>query len=193
MMENNCYSLVSPNLADTGIEQGDILKDVPLFDSYPIDDRFGSGKFEPVFDATPKTILVLTQTCDLVNGKMPERILIAEIASFSEVKTLSPNLLKDTKLVREMQLNIHPRFKLLPPLADEEKEIFEWHIIDFRVLNTIHSKWLTSGIVIPSLHLRMKSPSREDLSQSFAKNIMRVALTEELRTFDSFVKENMPK
>lgn len=192
-MEAVRYFQITNDSTDKTIEQGDIFLNVPLFDAFPISDPDDPSITRIASDKTEKSIIVLTQTCDLVNGKMPKRILVAELTDFSTVNKEAPHLLKDKAIIRELDQNTHPRFAVLHPFVNDENiTIFDWHLADFRSLGAVHYLFFDSTLYQNKVHLRMLSPYREHYSQIFARNIMRVALPLEEETLKNYLNKKVP-
>lgn len=177
------YEQVDNDLSISGLEQGDILIDVPVLGYMVRDDTLD----DLVKTFEYRTLIILTQTCDLVNGnqKLPPTIMTALVSSIDDLLDNDDPIVMSGSFDKDLRSNAHPRLMLLPPLLD----IFSWHIIDFGHTNSVDQSFYIQNAYKPSLHLRMKSPARENLSQMFARHVMRVALNEELFSYGDEIKK----
>lgn len=180
------YFEVDNDISVSGLEQGDVLKGVNLY-GYEIwqDDESKENIIKPTA-LSDSTIVILTQTCDLVNGedKMPTGILVAVASDYETLVEIEDPLITSGSILKSLENDTHPRLKLFPPLEGK----FNWHIVDFGNPRRIHKSFYIYNELKPYLHLRLNSPYRENLSQSYARHIMRVALDESLFGFAAMAK-----
>lgn len=183
------YQEVDKDLSVSLLEQGDILKNIPLLGFEMLDSRFGPEVgLEPTITELKSSAIVLTQTCDLVNGyeKMPHNILLALVNDVDNLIAENHKIVTSGSAAdKELESNRHPRLMLLPPFGEK----FNWHVVDFSDLHTLHKSFYAKNFIQPELHLRLTSPARENLSQMFARHIMRVALNTELFGYADMIKK----
>lgn len=178
------YEEVDSNISISGLEQGDILKGVNLYGyQSPGEDI----TLPPTNTFMQATVIILTQTCDLVNGpeKLPPGILVSIASDIDDLFELEDPLVISGSVDKHLESNNHPRLMLLPPLENT----FNWHIIDFGDVHRIDKSFYLDNQLAPNLHLRLTSPARENVSQMFARHIMRVALNEELFGYADMIKK----
>ena len=152
-------------------EQGDIFFDATIpniaaYDPAAEEIQTREGSF-----------VVLTQSCDL--PKVPA-ILLAEVLSYASLWN-GP----DASVFRKSDTRdrlIRNRFEhlfLIPPYDNDPKN---WSVVAFRQLQLTSIAVLT-GLAAKRTPVRLASPYKEYLGESFARFMMRVALPEPLDEF----------
>lgn len=165
-------------IKNNSLEQGDILIDIQVFPTLYNSDGFPKG-----VDVNPSNYIVLTQTCDIEQNKT-NLILLAEIFSLEQMKIREPKITNNKRTMEQIKQNIHPSIALLPESLDNKDIDLEWSFVSFHNLALLDKTVLLKQIKSSNTYrLRMKSPYKENFSQLFARNAMRVALDEGLQNF----------
>jgi hypothetical protein len=154
------------------VQQGDILRDCPVFSPPQNLDNNGFGEVL----RTLRDVIVMTQSCDLANGRSNPDVLLCGLFQRSQI----PN---DHRLANPSNLEIvrkggMPAFHLLAP-SDLDQFPRELTIVDFRSLFSLPFEFVRRK-ASQNLHLRLLPPYREHLSQAFARYFMRVGLPVDL-------------
>lgn len=123
--------------------------------------------------------IILTQTCDLANAKLPT-ILVARVlpwSVFAEAQFRAGNQAVKSK----GYINALIRGDL-PPLALLHERTaapqLSWSIVDFRVVFSVERSRLVHFVAQPGSkqRLRLVPPYKEHFAQAFARFFMRVGL-----------------
>lgn len=158
------------------LEQGDILFRCPVFvpvlPTFPLPE--GEG---PLIDIQYFDVLVMTQSCDLANGKIPDVILCAhwdvEGGKKHDTSLSKGNALAEIKGGRRPRYTLLNRSDLLdPPLG--------LRIVDCGKVFCLPLDFVQALAVHQGPRLRLRSPYREHLSQAFARFFMRVGLPQDI-------------
>jgi hypothetical protein len=174
-------------LAVTGpsLEQGELIPDLPV----PVTRTVVFEGGQPVRVGTHLEVvdaLVLTQTCDLVQGKAAE-VLVCSVVSW--------DVLVGTELARGNSMVAGSPFieKLIegaiPPLSllhrRQARPSLPWSVANFRRLYTVEKSYIDDVLVErgTARRLRLRSPYREHLAQAFARYFMRVGLPHDAGDF----------
>ena len=159
------------------LEQGDLLIRYPVF--VPTSLSFPFVENEGVdIDVQYLDVVVLTQSCDMGNNKVPDIVLCAHF-DFETAKRLDPVLAKKDALP-EIQKGRRPRYNLLnrsdllnPPLG--------LRIVDCGKVFSLPFPFVQALAAYQGPRLRLRSPYREHLSQAFARFFMRVGLPQDIQ------------
>jgi hypothetical protein len=174
----NWYDVVSgPDL-----EQGDVFQDV----LFPVVLNADPQRPEVVLEQV--TAVVVSQTCDLVNGKL-EQVLFAAVVSYEQYaveQDRAGNGFVASKRFRRAVLDgaLAPLSILRPSLHTPP---LPWSLVDFR--RTYSLPFAGASALADRLgpRLRTRSPYREHLAQGFARFYMRVGLPIDASEFEAFV------
>ncbi len=155
----------------TEFEQGDIFRnatiptvaDIDLSQTQEIPTRKGS-------------LVVLTQSCDV--PKSPA-LLMAEMYTYKSLLRSQADLFKSSKTKDGLVRNRMESWFLLPPPDDDAQN---WHLVSFRHLHVVSPRVL-AALADEQMPIRLASPYKEYLGESFARFMMRVALPEPLDEF----------
>lgn len=123
--------------------------------------------------------VVLSQSCDLLNGKI-EIVLVAPYYSLEDFLSLLPpeqqNSKGRKKSVEELRKwNTHG-YHLL---NKDNVLVQQYYVVDFRNIYGIHISSLKSVAEKLDIRTRLLPPYREHLSQAFARYFMRVGLPQD--------------
>jgi len=161
--------------ASDPLMQGDLIEDCPLVGlnlaSLPLDLN------DPATKWWPARVIILTQTCDLAQGKV-DSVLVAPVHDAQQL--VAAGVLKGT-VVRD-QLRRHLVFGwYFLPAAMAPVHLLE-SLIDLRDVHSVPRVVLQQLIGSGKRLASLMSPYREHLAQHFAVTYMRVALPEPYAT-----------
>ncbi len=167
------YTLVE--IADD-LQQGDFILDCPLV--VPPSDFSDLDNLK--FEVNTIDSIILSQSCDLVNGKT-EIILVC---AYYPLKTFLTHL-KDQALknkrstIEDLRKGHFPSYHLLNQ-GDNIEDLNDYQVVDFRNVYGIKLEALKRHIATFEKRYRLLPPYREHLSQAFARYFMRVGLPQDL-------------
>jgi hypothetical protein len=151
------------------LAQGDLLSDcfVPVYSP-----DFGTtGVIEDVPVATSR-LIVVTQSCDLENRKVP-LVALCPIHTLPEFEADNPNFKK--KVWEEVRLGRREGLYLLPsPIQPQNNR--EAFVVDSRHIISLPVEYLARHAGGLGARWRLQSPYLEHFSQAFARFFMRVGL-----------------
>lgn len=173
-------------VADASVEQGDIFRDYPIFvPELTLEhlDQVAKGELPevPVSILTTDAI-VLSQSCDLANNKI-DSVTLCPVWGMKKFEgAMLVNLSDKEKSNRKEQIRQgkEPPFHML---AGDEVLNMELSIVEFGRLYTTPKDFINKFADNCDTRLRLISPYREHLSQSFARYFMRVGLPSDIRPF----------
>lgn len=163
------------------LQQGDILEDCPVF-SPPTNLTLNPLDQEADFRWTRRNVIIMSQTCDMVKDrKGVTEVLLCLITDRSEHTDPNDHLstpggmeqARKGQLIRHHVLN---ECKL-------ENADREFRIVDFRCIYTLPLDFCREFAAKSGNRIRLLSPYREHLSQSFARLFMRVGLPTDIPSF----------
>ncbi len=159
------------------LQQGDILEGCPVF-SPPSNLTLNS--LEANFKWTRRNVIMMSQSCDLVKGRKDiAEVLLCLITDRSEhVEGLlsKPEGLEQARKGQLIRHHVLNECKL--PNAERE-----FRIVDFRCIYTLPIDYCRQFAAKSGDRIRLLSPYREHLSQSFARLFMRVGLPTDIPPF----------
>lgn len=163
-------------LVESGtLEQGDLLFQCPV--SVLVSQSLPTSPEQPVqVDLQTLDVIVMTQSCDLENGKIPDVVLCAHW-EVEEAKRQGLPLSKKEAL-SEVQKGRRPRYTLL-----NRAEILPLNlrVVDCGRVFCLPFSYVQALAVSQGPRLRLRSPYREHLSQAFARFFMRVGLPQDIQ------------
>ena len=164
-------------VAENAVEQGDVFRsfDVPRVV------RDGSGRY--VARVTHGDYIVLSQTCDLENDKVNE-VLLANVLSYDALCGSGGQNFRSTGFRKSIVRGVLPAYFLLPPHG--EMSGWSWSIVDFHHLHLVEKVACEEYVKSSGPRLRLRSPYKEYLAQSYGRYMMRVALPSPLSAFESY-------
>ncbi len=172
-------------VAEGSLFQGDILPKCPVFVpdgnlTWPIPSDNSLG-----FRADLIELIVLTQSCDLVNDKVSE-VLLARVLPWVNVvrdeMKHGNEFAKSARFRKQIVEGTIPSLSLLH--KRDEEPCLEWSVVTFHSLYTLPKSYLTAFAASLGPRLRLRSPYREHLAQAFARYFMRVGLPHDARAFE---------
>lgn len=172
-IEAQWYEIVEGNV----LEQGDILFACPIIAPIP-------GLTFPITeDTTPVDILefdvvVMTQSCDLANENKLRDVILCPHWDLLHASRMDTSLGKNTwNAVRRGQKY---RYTMLDGWGGGEISM-GIRIVDFGRIFSLPKSFVSQFAASQGRRLRLRSPYREHLSQSFARFFMRVGLPQDIQ------------
>ena len=166
---------------DSSLEQGDLLQGVLL----PVVVSGDPQRPEVVLERV--TAVILSQSCDLANGKLHQVLLAAVVPyeAYAAEQTAAGNTFVASRRFRRAALDgaLAPLSVLQP--AEGEPPL-PWSLVDFRRTYALPFDEVVRLAERLRPRLRLRSPYREHLAQSFARFYMRVGLPTDANDFEAF-------
>lgn len=150
------------------LEQGDLLFDLPT--PRVVGPVPANGA--PTVALSRGHFIVLSQTCDLVNDKVPE-VLVASVVPYSEFSQQDGNA-RSTAFRKSVVQGYDIAFFLLPETGEEPT--IPWSLVDFHHLRLVDKRTCHQHAGQVGQRLRLAPPYKEHFSQAFGRYMMRVAL-----------------
>lgn len=167
---------------DLPLSQGELIYDCPAL--YPTSDK-SKGRF--IIKAIEKRIsgVVMTQSCDLAQGKTDTILLCA----FSTIEEFEENTGASWKKIKEEMENINkgrkPRYFLLNCYDNNFDSIHEdYKIVDFQDVYTVPVRIAQEVVKKQTARLRLLPPYREKLAYAYANYFSRIGLPVDIESKD---------
>ena len=162
------------------LEQGDLILNCPVFD---LKSAYGADLIDFQFIAENMDLIVMSQTCDLVQGREKVSEVVA-CAIWTRQDFAPGSFLHSNKGMEEARRGNLPAFHLLAGCEIEEFER-EVGIVDFRRIHSLPLEVLRGHCLELGTRLRLLPlpPYREHLAQAFARYFMRVGLPSDIPPF----------
>jgi hypothetical protein len=157
------------------LHQGDLLVDIkiPVFKAL-LDLQNDPNPEIPV---DVGTLIVMTQSCDLVNRKAP-MVACCPVHTLKEFESYNEHFKQGWENVRRGKIaGLH----LLP--GSDLRDNRTCLVIDFRVIHSFTIEHVIDFIKDAENHPRLASPYLEHMSQAFARVFMRVGLPVDIPPF----------
>lgn len=184
-MEDNEFDWYKIINCSDNITQGDIFLNFPITEVSNYEEILFSDKPEEIeadIELTYSDFIVLTQPCDIAQGK-PElkNIILCSIHDVEESGFGKGSLCEILKGTR-------PQFYMMNQYKDREMFNFNFHIVNFNNIQMIPIDVLKKYADKLPERLRLLPPYREHLSQAFAKYFMRIGLPSDIdkHSFDKY-------
>jgi hypothetical protein len=163
--------------ADNELQQGDFIPDCPIV--IP-PERIVEGGLEDIVVEYIDTI-VLSQSCDLVNGKI-DIVLVCPYYPLQQFLDQLPEDQKNKKGLKRAIDNLKRGALPAYHLLNKDSALFEDHlVVDFKNVYGIRFQALTDIVKSIQKRVRLLPPYREHLSQAFARYFMRVGLPQDIQ------------
>jgi hypothetical protein len=159
-----------------GTTQGSVLAQGDLLESCPLLSPIENNQFERL----RSDVLVLSQTCDLLNDKV-QVVLVCPVFSLAELAT-STELLRSKRGREELRRGNLPGYHLLDRCYIPGHES-DFRVCDFRSLFGVHVSVAKAQAESMPSRIRLMPPYREHLAQAYARYIMRVGLPMDIPPF----------
>ncbi|MBU0489464.1 MAG: hypothetical protein KKD31_16085 [Bacteroidetes bacterium] len=160
--------------------QGEIVLDCPII-TPPAILKEGT---QPDVKVTTFNVIVMSQSCDLENGKI-EIVLVCPYSSWSEaIKTLpesQQSIKACEKYWDKLKKGTEPANHLIN--GSKPDGLNEPIIVNFQNVFGIHISALNEHLKNQKNRVRLLPPYREHLSQAFARYFMRVGLPQSLPSY----------
>jgi hypothetical protein len=165
------------------VYQGDLLMNCPVGTVAELPQPIPKD-FQPAVDVRVFDLIVMTQSCDLVNDKV-EDVLLAQIIAWPEVVRLNATnqLIRSTSFRKSLVEGNVPGMSLLN--KREASPTMPWSVVDFHRLFVLPKPFVRRFAESVGSRLRLGSPYLEHLSQAFARYFMRVGLPHPLEDFET--------
>jgi hypothetical protein len=174
------YSLVNAGKPPIVIMQGDLLENFPVL-ALDLEDEKSSLSYMKLGEDPPLTInykdlIVLSQSCDLARPKPDDRVIICPRYDFSLIsKQKSENSnnywgkLKKNRIIGEYLLN----------KCEISNHETDYQVVNFREVYSVEYLSIQEHLEESDEYIRLNSPFREHLSQSFGLLFSRIGLPSE--------------
>lgn len=163
---------------ETNILQGDLVPNCPIL----IPPSIINVGDEPEIEIKLIDSIILSQSCDLVNGKI-EIVLVCPyypLKHFIEQLSEDQKSSKGTrKAIDNLRRGFLPGYHLLNKFSEVEL-LNDYQVVDFKNVYGIQFHTLEKIIQDFKERIRLLSPYREHLSQAFARYFMRVGLPQDI-------------
>lgn len=159
---------------DPEIQQGDFIKDCPIIIPPP---KIEENQ-ELDIQVELMNAIVLSQSCDLVNGKV-DLVLVCpnySLKSFVEGASDKKNT-KDT--IENLRKGFLYSYHLLNN-SDDIEDLKDYQVVDFKNVYGVKFGLLTQLAAMSEIRYRLLPPYREHLFQAFARYFMRVGLPQDI-------------
>ncbi len=191
-MTKGWYKLASPQ---TPLSQGDLIADCPVLvwatERISVSDSSNETDLEGAVDCQKEDVIVMTQACDLEQGRVAEVVLCPHYSLASEYyETWKQRMREQIQKPTEKAWQTHMK---------QLKNGFIWNLallgsgrpggveIDLRVVDFARIRSLPRAFLDTLLlgrqsgRLQLCPPYREHLSQAFARFFMRVGLPTDIK------------
>ncbi len=164
-------------IAGSSLAQGDFLTECPI-PFFPAD--FGGGDGPREIPYRRGDLIVVTQSCDLANGK-------SEVVALCPIFTIPALAAVDSKFGKAKEVdNLRKgRYEGLHLLASPLNPTDNWQslVVDFRQIHSLPFAFLVAHAATRPTRWRLQSPFLEHFSQAFARFFMRVGLPSSIAEF----------
>ncbi len=187
MQEYPWYDVVEES---EDLEQGDFIDncDVLIPEYIPAQAEDGSltdlQEYEPTGLVATYNVVIVSQSCDLENGKL-DYVLMCPMISYSEHVNQYPdaNLKAIRNNLEEIRLGRRHRYCMLGECKRDDF-LREIQIVDLGTVFSVPYNVMKHMARSRGKRLRLLSPYKEKLAQAFAYYYMRVALPIDIPIFD---------
>lgn len=163
---------------ESNLQQGDLIPNCPIL----IPPEIIQEDEEAEIEIKEIDSIILSQSCDLVNGKI-EIVLVCPYYSLTTFLNNLPEEQQSNKARKKIIDNLRKGFLPGYHLLNNEKNIVDlsdYQVVDFRNVYGIQFNSLTNIVTTLPNRIRLLPPYREHLSQSFARYFMRVGLPQDI-------------
>lgn len=174
----NWYTVVENN---EQLEQGDLLNDFPIIvppnDLIELTDIKEGSEIKGPSSLKIYNVVIMSQSCDLLNSKDDNLIILCPRFSYKEVVKHDPKYGKDKwgNLIRGREIHLH-----ILNQCSKSGYKFDYQLVDLDKVFTV-PYWLVKGIAQnQGNRIRLLPPYREHLAYAFARQFMRIGLPADL-------------
>jgi len=172
MTNSSWYTIAKPT---DPLNQGDLVFECQIIQ--PTTEATSEGQ-ELKGDAFEDDVIILSQSCDIIQKKI-DLVLVCPFYTLTELKKNHTEY-NDPNLCEKIRQGHVIGYHLLNKLQDQQ----DYLIVDFKNVYAVPLDFLSTLAKIKNNRPRLLSPYRENLSQSFARFIMRVGLPEDIPRFN---------
>lgn len=170
------------SISDGTLRQGDIFFDFPVFVAKAdatVMKKYLSGVSKVNFGGTvlKMNVIVASQSCDLEHDKV-KTVILCPVWDLDHVRDKFD---WDDEKLENVRTGRENNWHLVNKSDDPEAEM---SVIEFRRVYTTTKKMLTMFAEKNGSHVRLMPPYREHFSQAFGRYFMRVALPNDIPTFE---------
>ena len=159
------------------LQQGDFIPDCPIV----IPPAGLSKDDETEMSVILMDVIILSQSCDLVNKDIINILVCPYSKATDYLKTIPPEQTKTAKARKKILDNIRKGYLNAYHLLNKQNGIFDdYLVVDFKNVYGIHRATLSETIESLENRVRLLPPYREHLSQAFARYFMRVGLPQDI-------------
>jgi hypothetical protein len=180
MPDTDWYQIVQ----GSSVFQGDLLMNCPVGTvaelPLPIPDDY-----QPPVEVRFLDLVVMTQSCDLLNDKV-EDVLLAQVIDWAEAVRADAGTnpsIKGKDFRKALIAGNVPGMSLL--IKRLAAPTLSWSVVDFHRLVVLPKPFVRRFAASIGPRLRLGSPYLEHLSQAFARYFMRVGLPHPLKDFET--------
>jgi hypothetical protein len=168
------YAVVSRK---DGLEHGDFVFACPILEPiHDVQEKSTKTKY------TEYDVVIMSQSCDLQNGKLA-LVLVCPFWPMKTIEEYNP-WLKSKKSKEKLRMGFQPNYHLLDKPAVKDIPVDnDFLVVDFRSVFSVPYNYLVEYTSNTQRRLRLLSPYKEHLSQSFARFFMRVGLPIDIEPF----------
>lgn len=158
------------------LEQGDILQDFPVIVPAP-ELSFPLPEDDVPIDIRTYDVMLMTQSCDLFNAKVKDVMLCPhwDLVEAGEMDSA----LASKSSHDEIRKGRRHRYAMLGA-SDISELTMGIRIVDFGSAFSLPKEYVRQFAIHQGQRLRLCSPYKEHLSQSFARFFMRVGLPQDI-------------
>lgn len=160
------------------LQQGDVFERCPTF--FPKTITAAGVPKEVAFDFAERRAIVITQSCDLVEGR--EKCTALALCPVFDLEEFDRGYLATPRGREDVRRGIVPGSHMLAA-CDLEGLRHGVRIVDFRQLVTMPVDYMREFATATGPRLRLLPPYREHLAQAFARYFMRVGLPADIPPF----------
>jgi len=171
---SNWYKQINSNDI---LEQGDFIYECPIINP-PSNINFEEWS-EQGYSVNLYNVIILTQSCDLANKKI---VLVQVCPFFTLEEFCKHNSNFDNPKSKEtIRRGYLPGYHLLDKCKFHSSD--DYLIIDFKNTYSVSFDFLEKYKTNTEMRIRLESPYKEHLSQSYARFFMRVGLPSSIPSF----------
>jgi hypothetical protein len=164
------------------LAQGDLIPTCAVPVIRPDFDQASKSTSTPTpVDVQEFDLIIMTQSCDLENGKAP-LVACCPIHTLREFESANIDFAKVGQWERVRQGRVEGLHLLASPTTPEDK--WAAYVVNFRIIHSLPFGYLTTHAASLSGRWRLRSPYLEHFSQAFARFFMRVGLPSTIPSYD---------
>lgn len=178
------YEIVSSQ----DLEQGDFIAQCSVIvPTWIGSEEVREDQYNVLGETQTYNVIIMTQSCDLVNDKVP-MVLVCPYFSvddyFSEENFPGATRKQIAGQLNDMRRGFRPGFHIMDK-CDIPGHEHNYIIVNFQQVYSVPKQQLIAMVGTGQPRIRLISPYREHLAQSFARFFMRVGLPADLPDFST--------